>query len=420
MTVTERSVRRRRVIKAENTAEHSKINTILNEFNRLGDKPMGSDIKMGAFYHAVGDLTQSNTQFKKIIEEASKRDLTPSHFSNLLLRAVQYIEIYDNGRTNYGEEFNKSKAWKELLVGKEGILNVPEQNAELKDLLRTQETTTTIYQRYAGVKMTLNALFPDQEVAVADFGCGANYGLMGLKGNIPFKNVTIESNGNVKNDVVYAQTKVEQLLNKPVKLKEGFAVDKNDPAGEENRKWRTACSFYPKELTPDNLRELNTLEDTIEGLDKTGMKFLHGDLLHLETNHADGTLPEAHFDAVVMSTILYQMNAEQQKHMIETAKSTLNDNGFIIMQDFGKKDPNNPIGLHVQGLNSEPFSYRTFIMGKKDDEWKEVMKFYNGRCQSALIGEDFNEVISNKKVVQKELKTMAVDPIVIFSNTPQH
>lgn len=420
MTITERPVIGVKKVTPENTGEHSKVDTIHGEFKRLGDKPMGNDVKMGAFYQAAEDLLHTNPQFKNFIKDASQRDITPSHFSNLILRGVQYVEIYEKSRTEYGEEFKDPEAWKELLVGEEGILNTPEQKAELEDILETKETTTTIYQRYAGVKMTLNALFPDKQVAVADFGCGANYGLMGLRGNIPFKDVVMESNGHPQNDVIYGQAQVKQLLDTPVNLKEGFAVDKNDPAGEENRKWRTACSFYPKELTPENLKELNDLEDTIEGLDKEGMKFLHGDLLHLETNHADGTLPEGHFDAVVMSTILYQMNEEQQKHMIETAKATLNENGVIIMQDFGKKDPENPIGLHVQGLSSEPFSYRTFVMGKEDTEWKEFMKFYNGRCRSAQMGEDFNQVLAPRKEVQKELVDMPVDPIVVFSKAAQN
>ena len=175
-------------------------------------------------------------------------------------------------------------------------------------------------------------------------------------------------------------------------------MDKNDPSGEVERKWRIACSFYPQELTPMNLRKINTFEDMVAKNEQSRLKFLHGNLLRLETNHADGTLPEDHFDAVIMSTILYQMTPEQQEHVIDTAKTTLNDGGILILQDFAEKDKDTKIGVKIKGLSSEPFSYRTLVMRKDGTEWKELMRFGNGRCKKAQLGDDFDEIVNQRKI----------------------
>lgn len=367
-----------------------RYNRVKREFARLAEKPMGGDKKMGAFYIAVSELTKTNEQFQDLIKSAAKRKTTPDHLANLLLRGVQYIEIFENHRTSYEEAFVEPDAWEELLIGENGVIT--NHKTKLEAILRTKETTTTKYPRYAGVKAALNAVFIDQDIKVADFGCGANYGLQGLRGDIPFPPITVDTTAQQTIDGRNLDGEIKQMIESPVHLEEGLAVDKNDPSGDEERNWRFACSFYPGELSKESLRELFLLEEAMEDIDRTDMNFLQGDILKLQVNHADGTLPVEHFDAIVMSTILYQMSQEQQAHMIETARKSLRDGGVIILQDFATKDDNNMTGLSIKGLSPEPYAYRTFLMGKADEEWKEFLQWETGRCKKVRPGKDFDAV----------------------------
>jgi hypothetical protein len=386
----------------------TRYGAVVGEFTKLAEKPMAGDQKMGAFYTAVVDLAQNNTQFNSLIKTAAERDTTADHMANLLLRGVQYIEIFKNNRRDYDESFTEPAAWKNLLMGANGV--VTNHGEQLQDILATRETTTTKYPRYAGVKAALNALFPNQDVKVADFGCGANYGLQGLRGDIPFSPVETDTDNDGGTETGHRAKKITSLISERVSLAEGFAVDKTDPSGQDERNWRIACSFYPSELSLNNLRDLKTLEDTIAGIDQAGMRFLQGNLLELQTNHADGTLPEEHFDAVIMSTILYQMTSDEQVKMIETAKKSLNPNGVIILQDFAAKstDKDHQVGLDIKGLNPEPYSYRTFVMAKDETEWREFLKWKNGRCRQVQSGEDFDRVKSITR-------TPPTDPIPLFT-----
>jgi hypothetical protein len=377
---------------------------VQKEFTKLAEKPMAGDAMMGAFYTAVGELTQTDPQFQSIIRNASRRRTTPDHLANLLLRGVQYVEIFENSRTSYDEQFKDPEAWKELLVGENGV--VTNHAEKLEDILKNKETTTTKYPRYAGVKAALNAVFPNQDVKVADFGCGANYGLQGLRGDVPFPPIEVDLQDDASERGTERARRITGMIDASVSLEEGLAVDKTDPSGEEERKWRLACSFYPGELSIDNLRDLHDLEEKLMDINHDGMTFLQGDLLTLETNHADGTLPEARFDAVVMSTILYQMSKDQQMQMIDTAKKSLNDRGVIILQDFATKD-DNPTGLKIEGLTPDPYSYRTFVMTKDGEEWNEFLQWESGRCKRVRPGADFDRV--------KPVTTPPTGPVDVYT-----
>lgn len=361
----------------------------ISEFERLGREPHGGDRKMGAFYQAAYEIASSDNSFGAFLRNATQRDIQTSHFANLLLRGIQYIEIFKKGRTEYGEEFLKPEAWKELLVGENGV--IPTHEDELKSILNNRETTTTKYQRYAGIKAALNAVFPDQRLKIADFGCGANYGIPGFQANISFPDDISAAMGT---DLAFVTT-ITPLLNAPIQIDSGLSVDKNNPRGEEEGRWRLACNFYPGELTREAIEKFQDFETRIDSQPTNGLRFLQGDILELETNHANGTLPEHHFDAISMSTVLYQMTPDQQRTMIDTARRSLTDGGVIIIQDFALKDPTSSTGLKCKGISSEPYGYRTFVADKDPDSpLLEFLQFNNGRCREIKPGEDFDTVLS--------------------------
>jgi SAM-dependent methyltransferase len=357
------------------------FNTFINFTENLrqqAQQPPAGDIVMGACYQATVDLIENDQEFSDFIFNIlSQRQMVPQHFTNLYFRSIQFLEMFRESNPDYPTHanFKSNKAWQET------ILDLKKKHeSEWADLLLNKDTTTTIYQRYAGAKIVLNALFPGKELKVADFGCGANYGLRGLAQDLPFDNFEDHTPGTVST-----------LLVKPgLKLAECLAVDRENPDDKDAKLWRRACSFYPQELMNDGMSKMLSFESKLDSDGK--VKFLQGDLLNLSVNHHDGTLPEHAFDAVILNTMLYQMTEEEQAIVLESAKKSLNPNGIIIIQDFAVKDLNNPqrLNFDVNWFGREGM-YRTHIASQETNwEYKEVLRWENGRCKKLHAGEDFN------------------------------
>lgn len=370
-----------------NKTIEGRVSSVLANFEIAAASPQ--DSKMAAFFSASRDLANDNKEFGDFLKSALNRDITPSHFSNLFLRGVQYIEIFDRGRTDYPDSFLDPDTWKEELIGENGIIK--NHSEKLQEILAVRETTTTKYQRSAGVKAVLNAVFPGQKVKIADFGCGANYTLRGINGNIPFQE-DIEYAGEPDGPV----SQIIELLNSKVDVENGLAVDKNQVNGREEQDWHMACNFYPGELSTDNIQAMKTLEAKMDSMNQSNIGFLQGNLLKLETNHADGTLPADFFDAVVISTLLYQMTFEEQIKIINTAKKSLNPDGIIILQDFATKDPTSSTGIRFSNDWGTSFIYRTFVLRNVPDAtWQEFLQWDSGRCRTIKPGEDFDQVVNS-------------------------
>lgn len=356
---------------APGVPETATYQRIVSEISHLAHFPPGKDPYMGACYAAVTDLlTQGHTLANLIKEVLSQREISPKHLVNLFYRGVQYIELFERKNQAYPFAYQKREAWQEELTD---ILE--HDGATLKEVLLHKSTTSTIYQRYAGSHAVLSSLFPQRPLAVADFGCGGNYGLRGMDIQEPFQPFVDSTKGKV----------VKQLTGKSLKLAQGVAIDWQDPSDAEITAWRLACSFYPQEL--------HTLPDVV-ALEKRlahakHVRFLKGNLLSLPVGTQD--LPAKAFDAVVMNTVCYQM-PQAQEQLVQTAEALLKPHGLFIIQDFARKDPVNLSRLNF-GVNwhQQPFSYRTFIIGEPTHgEMKELLQWNDGRCQAVRPGEDYS------------------------------
>ncbi len=354
------------------------------EFDDQRQNPPGKDRYISACYAAVLGRLESDDVFQRLFKDvvASRDHVTPSHLVNLTLRAIQYLELYEFRRQTYPGDFATAERWDEEL----GVItSQPEMRTLLRDLLASKDTTTTIYQRYAGLKSVLNLALPNRDLIVADFGCGGNLGLPGLELGVDFEAVADETPGRA----------VAESLLVPSRIVRGLAVDKEDPRDPQAIKWRHACSFYPSEL--HKMGDLLDLEKRVN--DGSTIGFLQGDLLELEVNHKNGTLPRDAFDAVFISTLLYQMNPEQQEKVLLSARKSAKVDGFVVAQDFARINPNEPRSLSFgESWFRDPFSYRTFIAGA-DTNWemREFLQWQNGRCTRVRPGDNFDEVLKNIK-----------------------
>jgi SAM-dependent methyltransferase len=347
--------------------------SVTSEFAHLADFPPGTppDPYMKACYAAITDLLAQNHPVGDLVTNVlSQRKISPRHFVNLFYRGIQYIELFERNNKEYPYVYDSKDAWKEELTDL-----LANDGATLKDVLLHKSTTTTIYQRYAGTHAVLSALYAGRPIAVADFGCGGNYGLRGMDIQEPFKPFVDNTNGKL----------ITQLTAQPVQLTNGAAIDWQDPYDPEITAWRLACSFYPQEL--HNLPDVVALEKRLA--QSQHVRFQQGDLLSLPVGTPQ--LPVHGFDAVVMNTVCYQM-PEAQGKLIETAEKLLKPDGVFIIQDFAEKDLNRADRLNF-GVkwHDQPFFYRTFITGEQTGwEMKELLQWNDGRCKVVQRGDDYD------------------------------
>ena len=191
---------------------------------------------MGACYGAVVDALGQGQEVDRLVTDVlSQRDITPKHFVNLFYRGVQYVELFERKNAAYPFAYQNREAWQEELTD---ILD--QDGAALKEVLLHKSTTSSIYQRYAGSHAVLSALFPQQPLTIADFGCGGNYGLRGMEIQEPFKPFVDQTGGGM----------VKQLTEQPINVAEGVAVDWQNPYDPDVTAWRLACSFTRKNYMP--------------------------------------------------------------------------------------------------------------------------------------------------------------------------
>lgn len=346
----------------------------LSELIDQSHNPPGNDPVLGSFYAALVELAEEKDKIAVLLMKVKKKrsDITYKHLVNLIFRAYQAIKLKEND-LNY-RNFNKIRAWK-----KEFNLILKGKNRKyFEKLLLTKSTTTTIYQRYAGPFALISLLYPAYDLTIADLGCGGNYGLRGLELKEPFK--TIQD--------LTSQKIVNKLLQKKINLKMGLAVDKEDPNSTAARFWRIACSFYPHEL--DEMKSVLEFENKIKKSNK--VQFFKINLLKKAP-------PKIKVNLVILSTVLYQLNLPEQLLLINRAKKSLSQDGFLIVQDFAVKNLANARQLDFNdSWFGKKYSYRTFITAKKY-KWNfmEIFQWNNGRCRIVKDGEDLNYFVKTSR-----------------------
>jgi len=302
-------------------------------------------------------------------EIATRRALPLAHLTNLIFRAVQFLKLFRWGEPEY-LGFRSENQWCAEL---DQLFADPRKRAALREIMLTKDTQTTKYQRYAGVWAVLAALLPHQDLCVADFGCGANLGLPGIAAARPFAPIRDGTPGRL----------VSRLLRQPVRLTDCLAIDRYDPTSTEVIQWQTACSYYPRELLTETFTEHNQAESE-PAPQSAAVRFKQLDLLARSTRRE---IPRDQFHAVVMSTILYQLQPTNRRRLLELGRQALRTGGILIIQDFVEVlgDRLELIDRWFDGPN-----YKTVVAGRVTD-WRfaEVLRWEDGRCRGVHPGKDF-------------------------------
>jgi len=221
------------------TPEQTIDNNLYNELVEQSLHPPGEDPSLGAFYQAVVEIINDNHHpLSTLIGETRqlRPQLTVKHFVNLLFRGIQYIKLDNLTENPAYTSYRQPRQWQDELYL---IASNPDSRTVLTEVLVNRSTTTTIYQRYAGVHIVTAYIADGSPVLMADLGCGGNYGLRGIELHKPFKPVV---------DLT-PERLASHLLSQDINLERGLAIDQEDPDDPDVRRWRLACSVYPQELS---------------------------------------------------------------------------------------------------------------------------------------------------------------------------
>lgn len=342
---------------------------LVNELHDQAENPPGADLVLGSFYQAIIEMIDNGDSLAILLQEIKKNrpDITTKHFVNLLYRSYQYIKLKEQDLSF--RTFETANKWHPELSR---LISNKKDKEQLETLLLTQSTSTTVYQRYTGPYAVISHVFDGIPISVADLGCGGNYALRGIELQEPFKPIHDQT----------PNMTVSKLLLRRIYLEKGLAIDKEDPDDETVKKWRLACSFYPKEL--DEMTNVLAFEQRLKGSQR--VQFLKTDLLTAEWFQREV------FDVAILSTILYQLNPEKQQRLIDKAKELLKPEGILIVQDFAAKQPENLQYLTFnESWSGREFGYRTFLTSALTRwNFQEVFQWMGGRCTTVRAGEDFN------------------------------
>ena len=334
------------------------------------------DKSIRAYYLALQKIAKESQKFNQFLADIinKRTDLTEKHLANLMYRSTQYIMIYHNGKRDLATmEMDDWIKEYSALLDNEALLDTHYiQNT-------TENTQTTKYQRYAGPKAALKAIYKNRPINIADIGCGLNIGLPGIELDYPYMRIKDNTGDST----------INKLVKDSVNVKKGISVDITNP--KEKLTWALACSFYPGEL--GSLEETETL---IEFLwNKTKTDFYQYDAKNINSLWNEKKLPK--LDAAIASTFLYQLEDEEREKTLKNIGKILKQNGILIVNDFVEVD--GTLSWDVDWFEKGGSSYRTVVLVKTKSGFSRPYEFIiwkNARCRGASAGRDFDKVINLK------------------------
>lgn len=333
------------------------------------------DLCLREFYKAYLTICRKNPAFPRLLQEIGRRrpKLNDKHLANLLYRAWQYLLLFKKGDGQF--PFFRKGEWLKSLAE---LYQTPSYWRSYQRLLAKETTQSTLYQRYAGPKGALVALFGRRPLRLLDLGCGLNLGLPGLQSNFPFLEIRDGTPGRT----------FTKLLRRRVNFRFSLAVDKIAPEGK--KKWALICGLYPGETA--KLPEMERLCDFLWA--NSSVKFARTNLLHLVRFFKKRRRPPR-FDAVIASTVFYQLTPDERQQALDQVRQVLKRGGFLIINDF-LEVKGEQLDFGVDWFKGERSAYRTVVFREEGASFSrpfEFLKWDNGRCRVVKPGRDFAVVL---------------------------
>lgn len=358
--------------------------SLLQEFESQAVNPPGQDERIAAFSQAVlhCSATTEGTDMLSAVE--ARRFATASYGANLLLRAVQKQLVRTDA--SYPYEYDDPEAWSEAFMS---LHASADRAAELYRDIADKHTQSNVVERYKACKLTMELLSPWLAATprLLDVGCSRNHGLKKLHLQLPFK--TVQSGIPLTEGIlspVLADRLANRLIASPLALGPSLGMDLTELDSAENAEWARSCSFYPKELLD---KKAVAEYDFLDNAEPGSVTFKQGNIL----DHAEGG--DETFDVAIVSTFMYQLTPVERNLARTALRHYVGDKGFIIYQDFTKRDRD---GLDLQYEDSwfkSLYSYRTLVEAPAHTGERifEVLRWANGRCDQWIPGRDLEALI---------------------------
>lgn len=349
---------------------------IMGALERQAVKPPGGDPYIAAFDKAMISMLSKDTPINSILAlaESIRPNTTPNQMVNLLLRSTQYLLLREGSETYPEETLLEPEGWVDTL---NNIASDEKLNGELTSLLSERNTTTTIPNRYIGLRTVVNTFFGGT-TRMLDVGCSIPIGLDSARREDGITQVIDHTDGSF----------VTQIGNKPISYEVAVGTDRTNPFSEEAQRWREACGCYPQEFKNGGLKKLREREMAWQD---NGITFVQGDITRPDLTPKDFRQDKL-FRSVQMSTMLYQLTPEMQLLAMNNAFNLLEEGGLLIVQDFVEIDETSPTGLRFLDNWGTPEAYKTIAFIKSGAEIKplDLLHWDSGRCREVFPGKDFH------------------------------
>lgn len=400
------------------------VSLLVNRLDIFAETRAKDDLRIVGFARGFKDAVlydfddQARDDLSFILEASFTRDPEiptdnqDTYAPNKVLRILNKFGLRDDWKathehTRFPEDFLDKSSWRELT---NWVFSDDERRKEFYFDLAHRDITSCIVQRYVTLQSIANLHNEAEpgrfiEPSALDFFCSQNYGLRQIIHGLPFNEVTIYDTDSRTGKLVPSKVATDvfnAVALQRLKLGPSWGIDRIVPDEEGAEEWAYACNYPSEFLDQEKMQRIKTLQ-ALRG--SSPLENFNQWNLTADPNLDDLDFAENSMDIVFESNGLYLMPLSRM------ARSILNMNRFVRKSTSNGKRPGvfgwlelakmaeaqSPPAPLAEALtpvfdtnpHAEPFTHTAVEVDM--DEFhpvpREVMRFRNGRCLEAVLGE---------------------------------
>ncbi|HRN69862.1 MAG TPA: hypothetical protein PLS49_01645 [Candidatus Woesebacteria bacterium] len=365
-------------------SDQERIYRLRSTFEKQAQFPPGGDIvyTTPAFKAA---MKSQNLLDLAIDCQNTRRETSPIAYRYLTqlmaIHSINYVMIFEENEPDYPARLNLTSipAWEELY---KYVLD--KHKNTIRECVINRDIQTTRPNRGVAIPFIMQRmqnLYGRKPVVGVDLGCSTN-----VIWNHIAKNGTFFIENDATFSAILGKNVIQQGMNHTLDIEHITGVDRSNPLYKPGLfNWLLANRHFD-EVTSEKIEETReTLINYQNGL--SNVTFQQSDIF--DTNKIPHNV-----DVVTAFTMFSQMPDAVAKAGIEVAKSLLNENGILILQDYIRE---------ADGItfpeDREFYTYNTFVTGPGlgdayQDQYLHIASFRDTKCTRIKTGSNLDEFIS--------------------------
>lgn len=232
-----------------------------------------------------------------------------------------------------------------------------------------------------------------KSIFVVDCGCGPNIAIQNMR------------NGRVISELhdYTPDNSIFRIQDTKINL-QGVGLDTAWPENSHDLKWLVACSSYPKDYQLVNTNFRNYTKQMKVCTDKH-FSGSEGDICHMDKLWAKYRLPKV--DMVMMTTVYYQLTADQKVMALQAVERILSPNGMVVLTDFIESIRDGRPILTSSWYKKDNRKYQTLVSFKtkqgKLSCFYSYLSYTTTRCAEVYPGWDYD-------LIHKKIHRMFTNP----------